>query len=89
MFCSFCNNEVVRGTGMLYVKKDGSTLAFCSHKCQHNLLNLGREGRKMRWTNKGVSLVSDKKAPEKKESAVAKEIEAQLAAKKAAAQAKK
>ncbi|MDE1798290.1 MAG: hypothetical protein KGH63_02700, partial [Candidatus Micrarchaeota archaeon] len=71
--------------GMLYVKKDGTTLSFCSHKCQRNLLNLGREGRLMRWTNKGVSLVSDKKAPEKKESAVAKEIEAKLAEKKAPA----
>ncbi len=89
MFCSFCNNEVSRGTGLLYVKKDGTTLSFCSHKCQRNMLNLGREGRLMRWTNKGVALVSDKKAPEKKESAVAKEIEKQLAEKKAAAPAKK
>lgn len=88
MFCVFCNNDIARGTGLLYVLKDGTTLPYCSSKCRRNA-NLGRDGRRMAWTNKGVALVSDKKAPEKKESAVAKEIDAQLAAKKAAAPAKK
>lgn len=89
MFCSFCNNDIPRGTGMIYVRKDGSSLPFCSSKCRVNLLKLGREGRLVEWTNKSMALVRDKKAPEKKESAVAKEIEKQLAEKKAAAPAKK
>lgn len=83
MFCSFCNNEIGKGTGMLYVYKDGTTLSFCSSKCRMNLLKLGREGRLEKWTNKGVILTHEKKGEEKKESALAKEIEAKLAAKKA------
>ena len=39
----------------------------------------------MKWTSKTLVLSSDKKAPEKKESALAKDIEAKLAEKKAPA----
>lgn len=90
MFCIFCNHEIPKGTGLLYVKRDGSSLPFCSSKCRRNLLGLGREGRLVEWTAKSVVLVSDKKKVEKKESAFAKEIEAKLAEKAAkTAEAKK
>lgn len=89
MFCSFCNNEIPKGTGELYVLRDGTTLAFCSSKCKANQVDLRREGRLVGWTNKGVILTSEKKAEEKKESALAKEIEKKMAEKKEAAPAKK
>ena len=83
MFCVFCNHEIPKGTGMLFVKRDGTTLPFCSSKCRRNMLKLGREGRLVEWTAKSVVLISDKKKEEKKESAFAKDIEAKLAEKKA------
>ena len=48
--CSFCDNEVHKGTGLMYVKKDGTLFYFCSSKCKKNTLNLKREGRKKKWT---------------------------------------
>ncbi len=83
-YCSFCNNEILKGTGEIYVLKDGTSLNFCSSKCKRNQIGLKREGRLMKWTSKTLVLSSDKKAPEKKESALSKDIEAKLAEKKAA-----
>jgi large subunit ribosomal protein L24e len=48
--CSFCDNPVEKGTGMFYVKKDGTIYNFCSSKCKKNALGLGREGRRQKWT---------------------------------------
>ena len=83
MFCSFCNNEIPKGTGELYVLRDGTALPFCSGKCKANAVELKREGRLVKWTNKSLILQSEKKA-EKKESALGKEIDAKMAANKAA-----
>lgn len=78
-FCSFCNNAIPKGTGEIFVLRDGTQLAFCSRKCKTNAVELKREGRLVGWTNKGVILSSEKKVEEKKESALAKEIEKKLA----------
>ncbi len=48
--CSFCGDNAPKGTGVLFVKKDGTTYFFCSSKCRKNLLKLGREGRRFKWT---------------------------------------
>ena len=88
MFCSFCNNEIAKGTGEIYVLRDGTTLNFCSSKCKINQVGLRREGRLVKWTSKGLILSSEKKG-EKKESALAKEIAKKLEEKKAAAPAAK
>src|SRR5204862_6324171 len=45
--CSFCGNEIEPGTGKMFIRKDGTVFLFCSHKCQSNLLHLGRVPR---WT---------------------------------------
>ncbi len=82
--CSFCNNEIAKGTGFIYVFRDGKALNFCSQKCKKNSLNLHREGRLMKWTNKSLVVRTEKKAVEKKESAFAKDIEEKLKAKEAA-----
>jgi large subunit ribosomal protein L24e len=83
-YCSFCNEEISKGTGETYVMKDGTLLFFCSSKCHRNALKLKREGRLVRWTSKELILSSEKKAVEKKESAFAKDIEAKLKEKEAA-----
>ncbi|HIQ33007.1 MAG TPA: 50S ribosomal protein L24 [Methanothermococcus okinawensis] len=48
--CSFCGGKIEPGTGKMYVKKDGSILLFCSSKCEKNY-KLGRDPRKLKWTN--------------------------------------
>lgn len=48
--CSFCGNEFAAGTGIMYVKNDGSIFWFCSSKCRKNSLNLKRDARKLKWT---------------------------------------
>jgi len=50
--CSFCGKEVIPGTGIMYVKNDGTVLWFCSSKCRKNMLKLGRDPRKLKWTSK-------------------------------------
>ena len=88
-YCSFSNDDIPKGTGEMYVLRDGTVLYFCNSKCKKNFLNLKREGRLVKWTNKEIILSSEKKAV-KKESAFAKDIEAKLAEKAAAkAEAKK
>ncbi|MBO3832824.1 MAG: 50S ribosomal protein L24e [Candidatus Brockarchaeota archaeon] len=37
------------GEGILYVKRDGSILRFCSSKCLRNSVKLGRNPRKVKW----------------------------------------
>jgi len=48
--CSFCGNAMVKGTGKLYVKKDGRIFYFCKMKCEKNLLKLKRVPRTTTWT---------------------------------------
>jgi large subunit ribosomal protein L24e len=48
--CSFCAGEVEPGTGMMFVKRDGTVFHFCSGSCRKQQLNLGRVGHRVRWT---------------------------------------
>ena len=84
-YCAFSNDEIPKGTGTMFVLRDGTVLHFCNSKCMKNYTGLKREGRLMKWTSKILILSTEKKAVEKKESAFAKEIEAKLAASKAPA----
>ncbi len=52
MKCSYCNKNVSEGTGILYVKKDGTAYNFCSGKCQTNMLKLKRKASKVKWITK-------------------------------------
>ena len=52
--CSFCGEKIERGTGKMYVKKDGAILYFCSSKCERNQLKLGRVPRRVPWTKAGA-----------------------------------
>lgn len=49
--CSFCGNSIEKGTGKIFVKKDGTTFNFCSNKCEKNQLKLKRLAQKVKWTN--------------------------------------
>ncbi len=88
MICSFCNNQIDSGTGMMFVRRDGSVLNFCSRKCRENQLHLHREGRLQKWTSKQIVVRSERKE-DKKESVLAKEIEEKLAQKEAGKSEKK
>ena len=48
--CSFCGNEIEKGTGKKYIKIDGKILYFCSMKCEKNMLKLKRKSRNLKWT---------------------------------------
>ncbi|MFQ6095350.1 MAG: 50S ribosomal protein L24e, partial [Candidatus Bathyarchaeia archaeon] len=43
--CSFCGYEFPQGTGMMYVRNDGSILWFCSSKCRKSTIELKRDPR--------------------------------------------
>jgi large subunit ribosomal protein L24e len=51
--CIFCGKEIEKGTGLIFVKKDGKQLKFCSTKCEKNMLKLGRKARNLKWTEEG------------------------------------
>lgn len=50
MKCSFCNSEIKKGTGLVYVKTDGTMLYFDTRKCMKNMLKLKRKPVKLKWT---------------------------------------
>ncbi|MBM5805393.1 MAG: 50S ribosomal protein L24e [Candidatus Verstraetearchaeota archaeon] len=50
--CSFCNRDMNVGTGLMYVKNDGTILRFCSSKCRKNMLELKRAARHRKWSSK-------------------------------------
>ncbi|MCD6510070.1 MAG: 50S ribosomal protein L24e [Thermoprotei archaeon] len=50
--CSFCGRPIQPGKGMIYVRNDGTILRFCSSKCRKNMLNLRRNPRKLKWTQR-------------------------------------
>ena len=52
--CSFCGHEIPPGTGIMYVKNDGTVLWFCSRKCRVSKLEFKRDPRKFKWTKKYV-----------------------------------
>jgi len=48
--CSFCAEEIEPGTGMMFVKRDGTVFHFCSSSCRKQQLVLGRVGHRFKWT---------------------------------------
>ena len=50
--CTFCNDQIEKGTGKIYVKKDGKILNFCSSKCEKNQIKLKRKPMKVKWVAK-------------------------------------
>ena len=86
--CSFCRENIERGTGTMYVMNDGRIFRFCSMKCQKNALKLRRLPRLLKWTGafektEPAKKEAVKKVPSKKE-AVKKEVSKEEPAKKEA-----
>ncbi|MFO7795140.1 MAG: 50S ribosomal protein L24e [Promethearchaeati archaeon] len=48
--CNFCGYQIPIGRGIMYVKRDGSILHFCSNKCRKAMLVQKKNPRKTRWT---------------------------------------
>ncbi|MBS3177001.1 50S ribosomal protein L24e [Candidatus Woesearchaeota archaeon] len=48
--CTFCGSVLQKGTGTMFVRKDGRIQYFCSHKCEMNLVKLDRKPRETSWT---------------------------------------
>lgn len=49
--CTYCSRQIIQGRGIIYVENSGKIINFCSSKCRKNL-NLGREAKKLKWTEK-------------------------------------
>ncbi|MBI4894118.1 MAG: 50S ribosomal protein L24e [Candidatus Aenigmarchaeota archaeon] len=48
MRCTFCNTNIPKGTGKMYVKVKGAISYFCSSKCEKNLA-MGRVSKYVKW----------------------------------------
>ena len=48
--CVFCGCESSINKGVHFIKNDGSVNYFCSGKCRKNSLKLGRDKRRLKWT---------------------------------------
>ena len=51
MKCAFCGQKLLKGRGIMFVRKDGTVLYFCSSKCEKSYM-MGRNPRKVRWVRK-------------------------------------
>lgn len=52
--CDFSGEEIEPGTGIMYVRNDGTVLHFKDSKCEKNYF-MGREARDLEWTEAGRS----------------------------------
>ena len=84
--CTFCGSDIRKGSGKIYVRDNGQVLNFCSSKCEKNMLKLGRDNRKFKWTTsfvKGeVPKASEAKASSDKKAKAAKPTTKKVAEKK-------
>ncbi|MFH1106458.1 MAG: 50S ribosomal protein L24e [Candidatus Micrarchaeota archaeon] len=58
--CSFCGTDILPGRGVTLYKRDGTGLHFCSRKCEVNT-RMGRNPRKLKWTERFASTARKKK----------------------------
>jgi large subunit ribosomal protein L24e len=50
--CDFSGEEIEPGTGIMYVRSDGTVLHFKDSKAEKNYF-MGRDARDLRWTEEG------------------------------------
>ncbi len=48
--CVFCGKEEAFMKGINFIKNDGTVNYFCSNKCRKNAIKLGRDRKKIKWT---------------------------------------
>ena len=49
--CSFCDTEMVKGTGKLLIQRTGKLAYYCSSKCEKNS-KLKRKPQRQAWVKK-------------------------------------
>lgn len=64
--CIFCGKEQEDHKGIYLAKNDGNMLYFSSSKCAKNFLKLGRDKRRVRWTE-AFHLTREKRYAKEKE----------------------
>jgi large subunit ribosomal protein L24e len=79
--CDYCGAEIEPGTGTMFVHVDGTTVHFCSSKCEKNA-DLGREARDLEWTG-GEEAEETEAAEEAEKAEAAEEAEKAEAAEEA------
>ncbi len=67
--CIFCKANIEKGTGKIFVMKDGRAIDLCSNKCEKNMFKLGKKNTELKWVTK-------KSEAEKKKELIEEEIEA-------------
>lgn len=75
--CSFCGTEIEPGTGMVYIRRDGAIINFCSKKCRVNQTKLKRVPRKVKWTREYQNLKAIRKASEAHNLEQSKQVESE------------
>ena len=53
--CDYTGEEIEPGTGVMYVRTDGTVLHFKNSKAEKNYF-LGREARDLEWTQKDADI---------------------------------
>lgn len=48
--CSFCGRDEKSYKGLHLIRNIGVVNYFCSSKCRRNMIKLGRDKRKFKWT---------------------------------------
>lgn len=77
--CVFCGKEQEAFTGVHMITNSGTVQYYCSGKCRKNALKLGRDRRKLKWTE-AYRLAREKaKAGHAKQHAAVKKEEAIVA----------
>ncbi|MHB1830695.1 MAG: 50S ribosomal protein L24e [Candidatus Micrarchaeaceae archaeon] len=47
MNCAYCTVDIEKGTGMMYVRKNGTVKYYCSNRCyKHNTVHNRKASRK-------------------------------------------
>ncbi len=87
--CIFCGKEQADYKGVFLIKNDGIVVYYCSSKCRKNHLKLGRDRRKLKWTEafhlaRARGIVKADLAREKASQAEKSDVEKPKAVKKAA-----
>ncbi|PSP81498.1 50S ribosomal protein L24e [Halobacteriales archaeon QS_1_68_20] len=76
--CDYCGSDIEPGTGVMFVRTDGTTIHYCSSKCEAND-DLGREPRDVEWTEEGGGGEADRAREEAADEAEAEDEESETA----------
>lgn len=72
--CVFCGKEEDSFKGVHFITNEGSVNFYCSSKCRKNAMKLGRDKRKVKWTE-AYKLKMEKEARTEAAAKVALEAE--------------